>query len=96
MAEVFNSNMGEVCDEYIYYVCDNGEKARSVIIIDSGCSARMLSDWRVHCTFRSKTGIQVKSANRQLIEASSVVSVVILITYCWCLNSEEPSSLGRN
>ena len=30
MADVFNTNMGEVCDEYTCYACDSDENARSV------------------------------------------------------------------
>ena len=51
----------------------------SVIIIDSECSAHMFSDWRVFRNFRTKTGIQVKCASDQLIEASDVGDLDFLI-----------------
>ena len=54
MAKIFNSNVGEVCDEDICHACDSDENARSVIIIDSGCSAHMFSDWRMFRNFRTK------------------------------------------
>ena len=38
----------------------------------------MFSDWRVFCNFRTKTGIQFKCANGQLIRASSVGDVGFL------------------
>ena len=40
----------------------------------------MFSGWRVFRDFSSKTGIQVKCANGQLIEASGVGDVGILTT----------------
>ena len=49
-----------------------------MIIIDGGCSAHMFSDWRVFRNFRTKTGIQVKCANGQFIEASGVGDVDFL------------------
>ena len=78
MVEVFNSNVGEMCDEYICHACNSTENARSVIIIDSGCSAQMFSDWRVFYNFRTTTGIQVKCANGELAEASGVGDVGFL------------------
>ena len=59
MFEVFSSNVGEVYDEYTCHACGSAKNARKVIIIDSGCSALMFSDWRVFRIFRIKTGIQV-------------------------------------
>ena len=47
-------------------------KKRSYIIIDSGCSTHMFSDWRGFRNFRTKTWIQVKCADGQLIEAYGV------------------------
>ena len=35
MVEVYNTNVGEVCDEYTCYSCDSDGNARSVIIINS-------------------------------------------------------------
>ena len=58
MAEVFNSNVGEVCDEYACHECDTDVNALSVTIIDIRCSAHMFSDWRVFRNFRTKTGIK--------------------------------------
>ena len=57
------------------HTCDSVENARRVINIDSGCSAHMFSDWRVSRNFGTKTGIQVKCANGQLVEASGVGDV---------------------
>ena len=78
MAEVYNSNVGEVCDEYTCNTCDNDDNARKAIIIDSGCSAHMFSDWRVFRNFRATTGVQVKCANGQLVGASGVGDVGFL------------------
>ena len=78
MAEVYNSNVGEVYDEYTCYACDIDGNARSTIIIDNGCGAHMFSDWRGFRNFRTKTGIQVKCANGQLIDASGVDDVGFL------------------
>ena len=78
MVEVFNFNVGEVCDEYICFACDSDKNARKVSIIDSGCSAHMFSDWRVFRNFRTKTGVQVMCANGQLVEASGVGDVGFL------------------
>ena len=64
--------MGEVCDEYTCHECDIDKNARSVIIIDNGYNAHMFSDLRVFHNFCTKTGIQVKCANGQLIEPFSV------------------------
>ena len=47
IAEVFNSNVREVSEDYSCYVCDSDENARRVIIIDSGCSSHMFFDSRV-------------------------------------------------
>ena len=78
MAEVYNSNLRAVCDEYICYACDSVENVRSTIIIGRGCSAQMFPVWRVFRIFRTKTGIQVKCANGQLIAASGVGDVGFL------------------
>ena len=51
MVGVFNSHVGEVCDEYTCHACDIRDNARRVIIIDSRCSAHMFSDWRVFHIF---------------------------------------------
>ena len=67
-----NSNVKEVCFGYTCHTCDSSENARRFIIIDSGCSAHMFSDWRVSRNFRTKTGVQVRCANGQLVEASGV------------------------
>ena len=56
MAEVYKSNVEEMCDKYTCYACDSGENARSVIIIDSRCSAHMFSDWKVSATFAPRLG----------------------------------------
>ena len=72
MVEVFYSNVGEVCDEYNCHACASDVDARKVIIIDSGCSAHMFSDWRVFRKFRTTTGVQVRCANGQLVGASGV------------------------
>ena len=48
MVEVFNCNEDEVCDEYTCHACASDVNVRKVIIIDSGCSAHMFSDRRVH------------------------------------------------
>ena len=54
MVEVFNSNVGEVCDEYNCHACASDINARKVIIIESGCNAHMFSDWRVSRNFRTR------------------------------------------
>ena len=78
MAEVYNSNVGEVCDEYNCNACDNDVNARKVIIIDIGCSAHMFSDWRVFQNFCTTNGVQVKCANGQLVGSSGVGDVGFL------------------
>ena len=78
MVKVFNFNLGEVCDEYTCHACDSVDNPRRVIIIDSGCSANMFSDWRVFRYFRNKTGIQVRCVNGQPVEASGVGDVGFL------------------
>ena len=67
MAEVFNSNVGEVCDEYTCHTCDSSDNALRVIIIDSGCSAHIFSGWRLFLNFRAKSGVQVRCENGQLV-----------------------------
>ena len=59
MVEVFNSNLGEVCENYTCNAWKSTDNPRRVTIIDSGCSAHMFSDWRVFRNFRIKTGIDV-------------------------------------
>ena len=51
MVEVFNSNVGEVCDGYTCHAYDSVDNAHRVIIIESGCNAHKFSDWRVFRTF---------------------------------------------
>ena len=74
MVEVFNSNVGEVCDEYTCHACDSDANARKVIIIDSGSSAHMFSDWRVLATFAPrleyKCGVRMDSGSRPLVWAT--------------------------
>ena len=71
-------NRGEFCGEYSCYWCDSDENERSIIIVDSGCSAHMFSDWRVFKNFPINTEIQVNCANGQVIEASGVGNVGFL------------------
>ena len=78
MVELFNSDVGEVSDEYTCHACDSFDNPRRVIIIDIGCSAHMFSDWRVFRNFRTKTGVQVRCANGQLAESSGVGDVGFL------------------
>ena len=90
MAEVFISNVGEVCDEYTCHTCDSSDSVRRAIIIYSGCSAHMSSDWIFSRNFRSTTGIQVRCANGQLVEASGVGEVMLI----WMKNFDISSGEG--
>ena len=72
MAEIYNSNVRELCGENTCNACHSDENARINIIIDNGCCSHMVSVWRGFRNFRTKTAIQVNCANGQLIGASGV------------------------
>ena len=78
MAKFLNSNVEELFNEHICWACDSDEKACSVVIADSGCSALVFSDWRGFPNCFVTTDIQVKYANGQLTEGSGVDDVDIL------------------